>query len=379
MGKKTYYTQLRLAPFGKAEAEEFLDALLGTSVGANNYSPLQALKQLILEKTEGTPFFMEEVVQELFEQGVLGREGVETRQVASLPADLHIPTTVQGVLAARIDRLAPDEKALLQQLAVIGREFPLGLVRQVVPRSEDELYRVLASLQHKEFLYEQPAFPEVEYIFKHALTQEVAYNSVLHERRKVLHERTAQAIEQLFQDRLEEHYSDLAHHYSRSGDTQKAVEYLGLAGQQAEQRSAYTEAITHLTTALELLKTLPDTPERTQQELNLQITLGTALIATKGWAAPEVGRAYARARELCRQVGETPHVFPALFGMWAFYLVRAEHRTAYELGEQLLSLTQGVQDSAFLLQPHLTLGNSSFWLGEFAPGPSAPKAGHCPL
>ena len=194
-GSKTYYTQLRLAPFGKAEAEEFLDALLGTSVGANNYSPLQALKQLILEKTEGTPFFMEEVVQELFEQGVLGREGVETRQVASLPADLHIPTTVQGVLAARIDRLAPDEKALLQQLAVIGREFPLGLVRQVVPRSEEELYRVLASLQHKEFLYEQPAFPEVEYIFKHALTQEVAYNSVLHERRKALHERTAQAIE----------------------------------------------------------------------------------------------------------------------------------------------------------------------------------------
>ena len=374
-GSKTYYTQLRLAPFGKAEAEEFLDALLGTSVGANNYSPLQALKQLILEKTEGTPFFMEEVVQELFEQGVLGREGVETRQVASLPADLHIPTTVQGVLAARIDRLAPDEKALLQQLAVIGREFPLGLVRQVVSRSEDELYRVLASLQHKEFLYEQPAFPEVEYIFKHALTQEVAYNSVLHERRKALHERTAQAIEQLFQDRLEEHYSDLAHHYSRSGNTQKAVEYLGLAGQQAEQRSAYTEAITHLTTALELLKTLPDTPERTQQELNLQITLGSALIATKGWAAPEVGRAYARARELCRQVGETPHVFPALFGMWAFYLVRAEHRTAYELGEQLLSLAQGVQDSAFLLQPHLTLGDSSFWLGEFAPARAHLKQG----
>ena len=108
---------------------------------------------------------------------------------------LHIPPTVQGVLAARIDRLAPDEKALLQQLAVIGREFPLSLVRQVVPQPEEELYRLLSSLQHKEFLYEQPAFPEVEYIFKHALTQEVAYNSVLQERRKALHERTAQAIE----------------------------------------------------------------------------------------------------------------------------------------------------------------------------------------
>ena len=115
-------------------------------------------------------------------------------------ATLHIPTTVQGVLAARIDRLAPDEKALLQQLAVIGREFPLSLVRQVITQPEDELYRLLASLQRKEFLYEQPAFPEVEYIFKHALTQEVAYGTVLQERRKALHERTAQAMEALYRD-----------------------------------------------------------------------------------------------------------------------------------------------------------------------------------
>src|SRR4029450_1405633 len=122
-----------------------------------------------------------------------------------LPTDLHIPTTVQGVLAARIDRLAPDEKGLLEQLAVIGREFPLSLIRQVIPRAEDELYRLLAALQHKEFLYEQPALPEVEYIFKHALTQEVAYGSVLHERRKALHERTAQAIEALYRSSLEDH------------------------------------------------------------------------------------------------------------------------------------------------------------------------------
>ena len=121
---------------------------------------------------------------------------------------------MQGVLAARIDRLAPEEKALLQQLAVIGREFPLSLVRHVVPQSEEELYSLLSSLQRKEFLYEQPAFPEVEYIFKHALTQEVAYGTVLHEQRKALHERTAQAIEALYTTALDEHYSDLAHHYS---------------------------------------------------------------------------------------------------------------------------------------------------------------------
>src|SRR5439155_15189723 len=140
--------------------------------------------------------------------------------------ELHMPTTVQGVLAARIDRLAPAEKDLLQQVAVIGREFPLSLVRHVVAQPEEELYGLLSALQSKEFLYEQPALPEVEYIFKHALTQEVAYNSLLIERRKVVHERTAQAMEVLFHARLEDYYGDLAHHYSRSGNTPKAVEYL---------------------------------------------------------------------------------------------------------------------------------------------------------
>ena len=151
---------------------------------------------------------------------------------------------MQGVLAARIDRLAAEEKDLLHQLAVIGRQFPLSLVRQVIPQPEEELYRLLASLQRKEFLYEQPAFPEPDYIFKHALTQEVAYGTVLHERRKALHERTAQAMEALYRATLDEHYSELAHHYTRSGNTEKAVEYLHLAGQQAVQRSANVEAIT---------------------------------------------------------------------------------------------------------------------------------------
>ena len=150
---------------------------------------------------------------------------------------------MQGVLAARIDRLAAEEKDLLHQLAIIGRQFPLSLVRQVVTQPEEELYHLLASLQRKEFLYEQPALPEPDYIFKHALTQEVAYGTVLQERRKALHERTAQAIEALYRATLDEHYSELAHHYTRSGNTEKAVEYLHLAGQQAVQRSANVEAI----------------------------------------------------------------------------------------------------------------------------------------
>ena len=131
---------------------------------------------------------------------------------------------MQAILAARIDRLAPDEKALLQQLSVIGREFPLSLIRQVLTQPEADLYRLLASLQRKEFLYEQPAFPEVEYIFKHALTQEVAYGTVLQEQRKLLHERTGQALETVYTATLHEHYSDLAHHYRRSANTEKAID-----------------------------------------------------------------------------------------------------------------------------------------------------------
>src|SRR5262249_39070043 len=156
----------------------------------------------------------------------------------------------------------------------------------------------------EEFLYEQPAFPEPEYTFKHALTQEVAYNSVLLERRRVLHERAAQAIEERFAERLPEHYNALAHHYSRSGNSAKAVDYLHRAGQQAVERSAYAEAVGHLTVALDLLTTLPETRERSQQELVVQMTLGLALRATKGSSAPEVERLNTRARELCEQVGE---------------------------------------------------------------------------
>ncbi len=358
-GQKTYYTQLHLAPLGQEEAEELLTFLLGGD------GTLRQLKQLVLEKTDGTPFFMEEVVQTLAEEQVLVGERGNYR-LEKAPIELHISPTVQGVLAARIDRLSPVEKELLHQLAVIGREFPLSLLRQVITQPEEELYRLLASLQNKEFLYEQPAFPEVEYIFKHALTQEVAYGTVLQERRKILHERTAQAIEELYSQNLDEHYGDLAHHYSRSNNTPKAVEYLQLAGQQAEQRSAYAEAISHLTTALELLKTLPDTVGRTQQELLLQTTLGPALMVTEGFGAPEVEKTYARARELCQQVGETPQLFWVLGGLWQFYLVRAEYQTARELGEQLLSLAQSVQDPALLLAAHRALGEPLFLLGELA-------------
>jgi tetratricopeptide (TPR) repeat protein len=352
-GQKTYYTQVHLVPFGKEEAEEFLDALLSDAIGVQQVTPLQPLKQLILEKTEGTPFFMEEVVQELREQGMFA-VGATGRSL--LPTALHIPPTVQGILAARIDRLTPDEKALLQQLAVMGREFPLSLVRQVVCQSEEELYRLLAALQHKEFLYEQPAFPESAYLFKHALTQDVTYGTVLQVQRQALHERTGQALETVYTATLHEHYSDLAHHYRRSTNTEKAITYLHLAGQQAVQRSAHTEAISELSAALDLLLTRPETRERAAQELTLRLALGPALGAAQGFTVPAVEQHYSRARALCEQLGDTPQRFPVLRGLWGFYAIRSETRTAQVLVEEYLQLAEQANEAGGLLQAHLAVG-----------------------
>ena len=240
---------------GQQDAEALLTFLLGS------HASLISLKNLILEKTDGTPFFMEEVVQTLVEERALrGEPGNYALEAA--PSALQISPTVQGVLAARIDRLTPDEKALLQQLAVIGRQFPMSLVKQVVSQQEGELHDALSSLQAKEFLYEQPAFPEAEYIFKHALTQDVAYGSVLQEQRKALHEQTGQAIETLYTNNLDEYYTTLAHHYQLSGNTEKAVEYLDLASHLAIQQSANTDAVKHLTAAIELLHALPESPQK---------------------------------------------------------------------------------------------------------------------
>jgi predicted ATPase len=179
---KTYYTQLRLDPLGKESAGEMLSPLLGDGV------EVAALKRVIIERTEGNPFFMEETVQVLFDEGALVHDGAAVRLTKPLHT-LKIPPTVQGILAARIDRLPPNAKDLLQALAVIGREFPLSLIRAVLTKTDDELNRLLNDLQLGEFIYEQPAVVDAEYIFKHALTQEVAYNSVLIERRKQLHEK----------------------------------------------------------------------------------------------------------------------------------------------------------------------------------------------
>jgi predicted ATPase len=306
------------------------------------------------------------MVQALFDQGTLVRNGV-VRVTRSL-SEIRIPPTVQGILASRIDRLPAGEKELLQTLAVIGKDLPLALIKRVTAKGEDKLERMLSDLQTSEFIYEQPALSEPVYAFKHALTQEVAYNSLLIERRKVLHERTANQIEALFKRRLEDYYGDLARHYRRSENRQKAVEYLQLAGQQAIQRSANAEAVNFLTSALELVKAAPDAPQRAQQELVLQTVLRPALIATKGNGAAEVRAVYERAVDLARQLGGDAQLFPVLFGLRSSHLVRGELRQARELGEQLLRLAQTIQDPGLTVEANLAQGHTLSLLGDFVPG-----------
>jgi len=354
---KTIYTQLRLDPLGKESADEMLAALLGDGAG------MAQLKRVIIERTEGNPFFMEETVQVLLDEGSLVRDGSMTRLTRPL-GDLKIPPTVQGILAARIDRLSAESKDLLQALAVIGREFPLSLIRAVVPKTDDVLSRMLNDLQLGEFIYEQPAVGDIEYSFKHALTQEVAFGSVLNDRRKELHRRTAAAIESLYAERLEDRYSELAHHYARAGDDAKAVQYMGLAGEQALNRSAFTEAHTLLTAGLELLKTLPESPARDAQEIRMQLNLGVVAQTSIGPSNNQTEAAFVRAYELCVREGESVDLLRALSGIRLVHLTMGNPRRAQELAGEILEIARRINDPIQIAIAHAAFAQGLAALGE---------------
>ena len=279
-------------------------------------------------------------------------------------SQLRLPTTVQGILAERIDRQPADRKQLLQTLSVIGRESSLSLLSQVAAHPDAQLQQMLTDLQAAEFIYEEPATGGIEYVFKHALTQEVAYNSLLIERRKQLHERAGQALEAIFADQLDDHLTQLAHHYSLSDNADKAVEYLGRAGHQALQRSAHTDAINSLTAAMDLLLKLPQDTERVQRELRLQFALGQALMSVKGMAAPDVEGAIMRAHELSELLGEPRQSFAVLFGLWTVHFIRGEFRTAFAHAEELMRRARRAGDTSALLFAHDTLGNNSYNMGK---------------
>ena len=284
---------------------------------------------------------------------------------------LAIPTTLHDSLMARLDRLAAV-KGLAQLAATLGREFSYALLHAVSPWDEGTVQRGLHQLVEAELLYQRGLPPQATYLFKHALIQDTAYQSLLRSTRQQSHQRIAQVLEAQFPDLAETQPELLAHHYTEAGLNEQAIPYWQRAGQQALQRSANLEAVQHLTNGLELLRALPETPLRAQQELDLQVALGPALFATQGNAAPEVEHAYARARELCAQLSDAPQLFPVLRGLMQYYLNRGDLQTASQLGEQLLRLAQAQPDPALRLLAHRQLGTILFNRGE----PAAAQTHH---
>src|SRR6266540_1202147 len=292
--------------------------------------PPEVVEQVVA-KTDGVPLFVEELTKMVLESGLLQEREARYDLTGPLPP-LAIPTTLHDSLMARLDRLA-TVKALAQLGATLGREFSYALLQAVSLWDEGTLQQGLHQLVEAEFLYQQGLPPHATYFFKHSLIQEAAYQSLLRSTRQQHHQRIAQVLEARFPELCETQPELLAHHYTAAGLTVQAIPYWQRAGQRAIERSANLEAIGHLTKGLEVLTTLPDTPDRTWQELDLQTALGLALRAIQGWSAPEVEHAYTQAHTLCQQVGETPELIPVLHGMWRYYNARVQLHTARELGE----------------------------------------------
>jgi class 3 adenylate cyclase/predicted ATPase len=356
---RSYVTPLTLTRLTRHQSEAMV-----LQVTEGKPLPAEVLAQVVA-KTDGIPLFVEELVKTILEAGLVQEDAGLYVLTGPLPP-LAIPTTLQDALMARLDRLA-TVKDVAQLGAVLGREFSYELIQAVAPVDETTLQYGLAQLVDAELLYQRGRLPHATYLFKHALIQEAAYQSLLKSTRQLYHQRIAQVLATQFAEIVETQPELLAHHCTEAGLTEQAVGYWQQAGRQAAQRSAHVEAIAHLNTGLALLRALPDTPGRAQHELVLQTLLGPELIVSKSFAALEVAQAYTRARELCQQVGDTPQLFPVLRGLWVFYLSRAELRVARELGEQLLSLAQRAPTPALFLEAHRTVGETLYWLGALTP------------
>jgi class 3 adenylate cyclase/predicted ATPase len=348
------YRKIRLDPLPTASVGEVLEALLGP------HPELAPLKRLLIERSEGNPFFLEESVQTLAETGALaGSRGAY--RLTKAPGRLEVPATIHAMLTARIDRLGDDDKHLLHAAAVIGKEVPVALLEAVVHLPDQELRPSLWRLEAAEFLYQTRLFPDLEYSFKHALTHDVVSRSLLKSSRERYHRRIAEVLAARFPETPPE---TLAHHYTEAGLLAEAVPHWLHAGRRAVARSANAEAVSHLTRGLRALEGTPEGPERLRQELALQLTLGVPLTILKGHAAPEVERAYARAHALSAQIEDGPLRFSVLRGLWFHAFDHARYQVARDLGTQCLALADGLRDPMLRHEACRMLWGPLFMLGD---------------
>jgi class 3 adenylate cyclase len=317
----------------------------------------------IVAKTDGVPLFVEELTRAVLESGLV-RGDTDREAVVGSPLVLAISDTLQDSLMARLDRLAPV-KEVAQIAACIGREFPYELLAAVAPLRQDQLDPALAKLACAELIFRRGTPPEATYTFKHALVQDAAYQSLLKSRRQQLHARISRVFEERFPETAETQPEVAARHCNEAGLIPRAVRYWHKAGRQAVARSALREAVAHLSAGLDALKAMPGSAERDRQELELQVTLGVALLAVRGQAAPDTGQAYARARRLAEQLGDTPQLLQVLYGQSAHHTTRADFRAGGEAAATLLRLAREAGDEAGLATGHRMTGVTSVALGEF--------------
>jgi len=308
---RSYMTSITLNRLTRGQVADMVKNI------ASKPLPDQIMEQLVA-KTDGVPLFVEELTKMVLESGLLKEQDNSYELTGPLPP-LAIPTTLQDSLMARLDRLA-TVKEVAQLGSVMGREFTYELLSAISPLDDETLQKSLAQLVDAEILYPRGLPPQAVYIFKHSLIQDTAYDSLLKSRKQQYHLQIAQTLEKQFPDVAGTQPEIVAHHYTEAGLAQQAIPYWYKAGQQAVQRSANIEAINHLRKGLELLKSLPETPERNQQELKLQVTIGPALIVTRGYVIPEVEATFSRAHELCEKLGDLPQLSPILWGLPSIFL-----------------------------------------------------------
>jgi predicted ATPase/DNA-binding winged helix-turn-helix (wHTH) protein len=362
--------ELQLRLLTEADVGEYLTARF--PVGATSRSALQRLARAIRQHTEGNPLFMVNVVDYLIAHGGIAEVDGRWKLTAATEAiQLGVPEDIRRMIERQLDRLGPTEQRILEAASAAGMEFSAATVAAAIETEAGQVESWCEALVRRQlFLQSHDTYsgPErrlaTRYRFLHALYHNVLSEKFTPARRRQVHQRVGEWKEAAYGERAAEIAAELAVHFTQGRDYRRAVQYLEWAANTAIRRSAYVEAEAHLTKGLDLLKTLPDSPERSQQELTLQTALGTVLTATKGYAAPEVEKAYTRARELCRQMGDAMQLFPVLYGLWGFYAVRAELQTARELAEQLLRLARHGLDSTLMIGVHYTSGTTLVHLGE---------------
>jgi class 3 adenylate cyclase/predicted ATPase len=322
--------------------------------------PAEVVTQVV-RKADGVPLFLEELTKTVLESGLL-REHEERFELTGPLRSLSIPATLQDSLMARLDRLT-GVKEVAQLGAVLGREFSYELIQMLFP-DEAVLQTGLTQLVDAELVYQRGTPPNARYFFKHALIQDAAYQSLLKGKRRQIHLRIVQMLEQRFPELAETRPELFAHHYTQAERPRQAIPYWQRAGMLASDRAAHADAIQHFSTALELVSLLPEEPDRDRLELALQVSLGLSLAAGKGYAAPEVHGAYERALALCNILGETTELFPVLRGLWAFYAVLDDQKTARKLAEQCFRLAQDSEHIGYRIEGYTALGYSLCYAGE---------------